>query len=269
MLDFSKIQDHDKIPITFLTLVIQSAFIPNTKIISTMLITKPSLGKTTYLELLKQFDFVEYTIDITPKRIADFLDDVDDGKKKFLVLPDFITNTAHSRRTVELARSIFREMMQSGVSKISIYGMEKTYRNSPKAGLITAITTDLANSNTRHWRSDGFYSRFLPFSYNHNGITENKILDNKWKLINPFENTRIEINQKPKAVSVSEPMNFNILQISRSVIEPVDAPYRSYDLINALCKSHAVLSDRDYVNQEDINTVIKIKEYINRKHNSL
>jgi len=148
-----------------------------------MLITKAGAGKTTYLEMLRQKDFVEYTIDITPKRIADFLGEVDNGKKKFLVLPDFVAHNGHSKATVELTESIFREMMQTGVPKISIYGMEKEYRNNPKAGLITAVTNENANINSGRWRRDGFYSRLLPWSYSYNNTTVQKILNNKWKKI--------------------------------------------------------------------------------------
>src|SRR5690349_15969591 len=79
--------NYDWIPLTFLNLVVQSAYIPNTKVLSTLFIANAGLGKTSKLEPLRQFDFVKYTLDITPKNLAEFLDDVEDGKVKFLVIP--------------------------------------------------------------------------------------------------------------------------------------------------------------------------------------
>lgn len=234
-----------------------------------MIITKPSLGKTTYLSILRQCDFVEYTVDITPKRIADFLDDVDNGKKKFLVIPDFIANLAHSKRTSDLAQSIYREMMQTGVPKISIYGMERTFRNNPTAGLITAITTEHASLNTGRWRSDGFYSRLLPWSFSHNKTTENRILANKFKRLKPFDNFSFNINKNPNDVELTEMTDLEIKLMARDVIEPTDAPYRSYDLISALCKSSAVLRDSNVVEQYDIDVVRLLSNFINRKQNPI
>lgn len=262
--NFDALEQHDRTIMRFLGLVLQSAFIPNTKVISCMLIAKPSLGKTTYLDFLKRYHFVEYTIDITPKRIADFLDDVDNGKKKFLVIPDFISNIAHSKRTSDLARTIYREMMQTGVNKISIYGMEKQYKNNPTAGLITAITTDKANQNTGQWRSDGFYSRLLPFSYNHSKTTEHVILRNKFLNKKPFEKFDMTINENPSAVELTELTDKDIQILSSSIVEPTDAPYRAYDLVNALCKSNAVFRDSNVVEEQDVQVIREIIEYINR-----
>lgn len=67
---------YDKPTIDFMNLVLQSAFVPNTKILSALLITMPSLGKTTYLELTQVLDFVHFTNDISPKPLFEFLDDV-------------------------------------------------------------------------------------------------------------------------------------------------------------------------------------------------
>lgn len=267
--NFGVLEEHDKKVMLFLLLSLQSAFIPNTKIISSMLIAKPSLGKTTYLDLLKRFDFVEYTIDITPKRIADFLDDVDNGKKKFLVIPDFISNIAHSKRTSDLARSIYREMMQTGVSKISIYGMERTFKNNPTAGLITAITTDKANQSTGAWKSDGFYSRLLPFSFDHNKSTEAIILRNKFLNKNPFDNFRMDVDRNPIDPELTEISDLTIQLLSQHIIEPKEAPYRSYDLVKALCKSHAVMRGSDVVDNIDTDAVSGLVDHMNRKQNPL
>src|SRR6185436_15282323 len=67
----------DRPTIEFLNLILQSAFIPNAKVLSTLLITLPSLGKTTYLQLMEAIDFVHYTNDISPKPLMEFLDEVD------------------------------------------------------------------------------------------------------------------------------------------------------------------------------------------------
>jgi len=262
--------NYDWIPLTFLNLELQTAFIPNTRIVSSLLVSQAGLGKTTKLEFLRKFDFVEYVLDITPKHIADFLDDVNDGKKKFLVIPDFIATLGHAKRTTELARSIFRGMTEEGIIKVSIFGMERNYKQPVKAGLISGITTELMNLNSRLWKNDGFYSRFLPFSYSHTPATKNKVLENKRDNINTIS----MFDMKIKTSNVIEPVRTvdidnQIKLVTYQLLEPSDAPYRMYDQIVALCKSSAVIRDSATIEQRDIDLVMQLSGFINRRYQPL
>lgn len=257
--------NYDWLPLTFLNLVVQSAFVPNTKILSTLIIAQAGLGKTIKLEVLRQFDFVNYTLDITPKLIADFLDTVEEGKKKFLVIPDYIATLGHAKKTTDLARAIFRGMIEEGITNVDIFGMTRHYKTKIKAGLISGITPEYFNENTRVWKSDGFLQRFLPFSYSHTHSTRLRVLDNirdKVDTINSFE-------MKIKTKDVVEPVRTHdvdnqIRIIMYNILDQREPPYRLYQQLVSLCNSSAVLRDSQEVEQVDVDLVKLLSSFINR-----
>lgn len=257
---------YDYLPLLFFNLILQTAFIPNTKILSSLLVAHAGLGKTIKLEVLRSFDFVKYTMDITPKLLADFLDDVERGRYKFLVIPDFIATLGHSHRTTELARSMFRGMMEEGITSVDIFGMKREYRDKVKAGLISGITPEYYKDNTRVWKSDGFLQRFLPFSYSHSNETRIRVMNNIRDKIDTIRSFKMQV----KTTNVIEPVITedidNIIRlVSMGLIEPKEPPYRVYQQIIALCKANAVLRDSDKVEKQDTDLVMKLSNYMNRK----
>jgi len=268
--DRKRIPRVNSIPLAYLNLVLQSAFIPDTKIISTFLISNAGLGKSTHLSYLKKFDFVEYVMDMTPKYLADFLEEVSRQKKKFLVLPDFIACLGHNQRTVDLSRSIFRGMMEEGIEKIAIYGMNKDFGHTVNAGLISGITTSKIDENTARWKSDGFYSRLLPFSYSHSLATQDIVMDNFFTNTNPIDYVDMDIIKDCKTPRRSELIDMQIQLLAKGIAEPyVGAVYRPYNLIVALCNSSAVLRHSDKIEDVDVKLVSNLCGFINRKQNPI
>lgn len=256
---------YDWIPLTFLNLVLQTAFIPNTKMLSTLLITKAGLGKTTKLDVLRQFDFVKYTLDITPKHLADFLDDCQDNKLKFLVLPDYIATLGHAKKTIELARTIFRGMIEEGITSVDIFGMERNFKTKVKAGLISGITPEYYNENTRVWKSDGFLSRFLPFSYSHSNQTTVKILENIRDKIDTIQNFKMKVRTTGLVEPIrTQDIDNQIKLMTYGVILNNEPPYRTYLQLLALCNASAVLRDSEEIEKIDIELVTLMTNYINR-----
>jgi len=257
--------EYDWIPLTFLNLVVQSGFIPKSKPLSTLLVAHAGLGKTIKLETLRQFDFVKYTLDITPKIIAEFLNDVQDGKKMFLVIPDYIATLSHSKRTVELARSIFRAMMEEGVTDVDIFGMVCHFKTKIRAGLISGITPEYYNENTRVWKSDGFLQRFIPFSYSHKPSTTNSVLDNIKNNIDTVSTFDMKIRTKDVYTPVrKEEIDDKIRLIMYSILEPKEPPYRLYLQLISLCNASAILRDSKEVTTIDTDLVKLFANYINR-----
>lgn len=256
---------HDWIPLTFLNLVLQTGFIPNTKMLSCLLIAPAGGGKTIKLELLSQFDFVKYTHDITPKPLMQFLDAVEKGELKYLVIPDYISTLGHSKRTVELARGIFRSMVEEGIKDIDVFGMDRHFKHKLKAGLVSGITPEYFNANSRVWKNDGFLSRFLPFSYSHSPKTVEKVLTNirdKRDTINTF---KVQIKKKAKEPTRKEDIDTKIKLISYELLESKgDLPYRRYLQLVALCNASAVLRGSSTVENRDVELVRALAGYINR-----
>jgi hypothetical protein len=261
----------DRPTIDFLNLVLESAFIPNAKILSTLLITLPSLGKTTYLELTEAIDFVHYTNDISPKPLMEFLDEVEKGRKKFLVIPDYINTLGHGKNTVENTRSILRSMIEEGYKSSDYYGMQREYDHPVKAGLISGITVDKANENTGRWRSDGFYSRLLPWSYSHSLPTSESIVEDKLNGARPIREVKFKINKNPQEPTLDELMKMKakVLSLQLTQDKYVGAIYRPLEQVLSLVRSSAVLRDSNKVEQEDIDKVMRLSVYINRMQNPI
>lgn len=261
---------YDWLPLTFLNLVIQTAFIPNTRILSTLLIANAGLGKTIKLDFLRQFDFVKYSLDVTPKHIAGFLDDVDSGKCKFLVIPDYIATLGHSKKTTELARSIFRGMIEEGIINVDIFGMERHYRQKVKAGLISGITPEYFAENSRIWKSDGFLQRFLPFSYSHTNDTTQRVLTNMRDRVDTIGSFKMSVKTKNIEEPVrTEEIDDKIKILTYTLLEPKEPPYRMYQQCVALCNANAVLRDSRQVEKEDVELVTLLSTYINRSQHPI
>lgn len=262
--------DYEVIPSRFLNLILQSAFIPNTQILSTLLIARAGLGKTSILQKIKKLDFVEYTVDMTPKGIVEFLKDVDGKGKKFLVLPDYIATLGHSKKTKDLSRTFFRAMMEEGIKDNSAFGMELHLRKEVHAGLISSITPEFYESNMHVWRVDGFLSRFLPFSFSHSPTTERLIIED---ILNKT-NHKIDYDFKIRTDNVTEPkkteaISTKIELLSFRIKDRNATPYRPLRQMISLCNANAVLRDSDYVEDIDINEVTEICKFINKEQNPL
>lgn len=261
---------YDWIPLSYLNLVVQTAFIPNTRILSTLLIANAGLGKTSKLDPLRTLPFVKWTLDITPKHLAGFLRDVERGNKKFLVIPDYIATLGHAKKTVELARSIFRAMIEEGITEVDIFGMELDFENKIKAGLISGITPEYFNENTRVWKSDGFLQRFLPFSYSHSPKSKQKVLDNIRDKIDSIGSYKFRINTNCEEEPIrTQDIDNKIRLLAYQVIDKNDPPYRMYLQLIALCNASAVLRDSKEVENIDIDLVTTLSTYINRGQNPL
>lgn len=262
-------EQYDVIPLTFLNLVVQSAFIPNTKMLSTLLIAKAGLGKTIKLELLRKFPFVYYTVDITPKHLMNFLDKVERGEKRFLVIPDYIATLGHSRKTVDLFRSLTRSLIEEGLTDIDVYGMERHYAKKIKAGLISGITPEYFNENSRIWKSDGFLSRFLPFSYSHSLDSKEMVMQNIRKTIDTSGRFKLVVKTGKRVYepTIAEELDdkLRLIMYGCGIIEPRDAPYRAYIQFLSLAKSSAVLRESDKVEKIDIDLLQLLSQYFNRK----
>lgn len=260
---------HDIVPLLFLNLVVQSAFIPETKTLSALFVARAGLGKTIKLEHLRKLKFVYYTVDITPKHLIQFFEKVNRGEKKFLVIPDYITTMGHAKKTKDLLRGHLRAMMEEGVKDSDAYGVEYHFDKILKAGIISAITPEYFEGSSRIWKADGFLSRLIPFSYSHSPETQEIVLTNIRDKINTIKDFEFEIKRK-----VHQPPTRNReidLEIKNMALEMAEGnpPYRPYQQILALCNSSAVLRDSKTVEQNDIKLIRSMLTFVNRKQNPL
>jgi hypothetical protein len=186
-----------------ISLVLQTAFIRScSKPISLLLLGKPGIGKSRLLSPLSKLDFVSYVNDITPKYLVEFLEKAKRGEKKFLAVPDFTNCMSHGKNTRTPLVAVLRSMTEEGVVDLSDYHLEFKSDTPVRAGLITAITESSYHEFNKAWKSTGFLSRLLPFSFSHSVATTCSIMDDiDAKKPDPIDKVRFQVNKRPKTVS--------------------------------------------------------------------
>lgn len=262
---------HDIVPLSFLNLVIQSAFIPNTKILSCLLIARAGLGKTIKLEQLRKIKYVYYTVDITPKHLIQFFEKLNRQEKKFLVIPDYITTLGHSKKTKDLFRGHLRAMMEEGVKDSDAYGVEYHFPKILKGSFISAITPEYFAGSSRMWKADGFLSRLLPFSYSHSAETRELILNNIRDKVNSVGDYKMTlITRGAKEPSRSNEMDLYLRNLAYQIIDSKEEPpYRAYQQMVALGNSSAVLRGSNKIEKQDIDLLNMMITFINRKETAI
>lgn len=95
--------------------------------------------------------FVSYVNDMTPKYLIKFMEEVDEGKKRYLVIPDYgIMVRGHSEHTRATFQGILRDGIDNGIMDLSSYQLEfksKSKTGRTRFGLITAITQSSFDEN--------------------------------------------------------------------------------------------------------------------------
>jgi hypothetical protein len=216
---------------------------------------------------LRKLKEVTYVNDITPKYVIPFLDDVDNGKKKFLATPDYISCLSHGKATRATLNSILRSMIEEGVTDLSDYGLNwkcKDINKPAKAGVITAITRSSLADVIKSWLKDGFLSRFLPVSYTLSPQTELSILN---RITQNFKDDigdyKYIINKRPLEIEVKPEYSQQLYALSRNLADQTNSyPFRQQKMLQALAMSSAILRKDTEVNQTDLNMIFELSRYL-------
>jgi hypothetical protein len=259
----------DKIPLSFLTLLLQTAYLKprQDKILSALFIGGAGTGKTRLLATTQHLKRVSYANDITPIYLVEFLEKVRDGKKDFLIIPDFIQcSEGHGKQTRTTLIGLLRAMIEEGITTLADYKLEFTALTPTKAGLITAITIQSLESFRLKWKKQGFLSRLLPFSFQHSEQTRQQIMFNINNQIG--DNLRkfkfANINRKPEKVQLNADLLKQLepwsLLLSK---QTASEPYRHQKQLIALAEATAVLNNDTVLKQEHIDFVTWLCSWIN------
>lgn len=263
----------DSIPLIFLNVALEIAFLhkitdkeynpPNI-----IFIAKSGIGKSRLLATLRYLPFVYYCEDITPKHLRDFLELVRQGKKIFLVLPDFNSViSAHGRKTQWTTLSILREGMSDGITNLAAYGMEFDSKFPVKFGVITAITIDNYSDFRESWKTTGFLNRFIPFSFSHGSITQEQILHSI------FYKDSVRFI-KPRPYNIIRHPSKNI-EMDGRLVETLDdtaealakvckaTPYRDAIRLTDLLEAFLIIQSESKLTLEHVLQFKKLLKYVN------
>ena len=260
-----------------INLVLQSAFMqpfrsPRYKPLSLLLIGIAGTGKSRLLQPLRKLKSVTYLDDATPKYLVKFLEQAKTGRKRFLVFPDFLNlTTSHGQKTKATSTAILRTMMEDGVTDLSDYGLEFSSKFPVKAGLITATTTGSFQEFRERWKTTGFLSRLIPFSFKHSTLTQARIignLENKvpdMMLIYPYT-----INKKPSSIKTS-PVLLHQLSVYGEVLgkETRAMPYRADIQLHTLAEALAIIENANELTQEHVDRIVNLLRYVNYDFNDI
>lgn len=263
---FLGVGSSDKPILLMVNLVLQTAFLKSClKPISLLLLGRPGIGKSRLLSPLGRVEFVTYVNDITPKYLIEFLGKVKRGEKKFLAIPDFTNCLSHGKSTRTVLVAILRSMTEEGVTDLSDYHLEFKSETPVKAGLITAATNSSYEEFKEAWKSSGFLSRLLPFSFSHSVTTMKRIMEDiDARKPDPIEGVKFKVNKHPKTVECPE----RLLRQLRAYEELLarctgSMPYRHQIQLNTITEALAVIRGRAQITQDDIDTIAWLSNWIN------
>jgi len=256
----------DEVVLEAENLVMQTAFLRSRpKPISLLLIGKPGIGKSRLLSCLEKIAEVSYANDITPKHLVKFLEEVKKGEKKYLVIPDYTSCLSHSKATQKTLNAILRGMTEEGISSLKAYQLEFESDFPVRAGLITATTSSSYREFAVNWKKTGFLSRLLPFSFTHSYETRARILDEiDAKKADIIGSIKLRVERKPKNV-VCDPALLSQLRAYSELLskETASEPYRHQIQLTSLPEAAAVLRGSSRVEQQDVETIHRLSNWIN------
>lgn len=258
---------HEKIIFDYLELMLQTGYLKGRNPLSTIFIAPPGIGKSRLLFRTKNLKYVSYNDDMTPKYIVKFLNEVDKGELRFLIIPDYnIMTSGHQEHTRATYQGILRQGMEGGISNLADYGLEfssKSKSGLTKFGLITAITTESYNENMYYWRATGFLSRLIPFSFNHTEYTKDKIQND---IINKNLPIKLKFNINKKLYGIeNSPDLLRQLKPYEEILslKSHSLPYRQTLQLNTLVEASCSLRRGIKIEQKDVDKIIELCRYIN------
>jgi hypothetical protein len=267
----------DSFALLMINLVLQSVFMkpfrnPQYKPLSLLLIGIAGTGKSRLLKTLRPLRFVTYLDDATPTYLVQFLEKAKTGKKRFLVFPDFLNLTSsHGQKTKGTSMAILRSMIEDGVVDLSDYHLEFQSKFPVKAGLITATTTGSIQEFMERWKTTGFLSRLIPFSFKHSTATQNRIIDN---LENKREDTlgkhKYIINKYPQPVKTSPVLLHQLSVYGEALGKDTRAmPYRADIQLHTLAEALAIIEGCNELTQKHVDKIVSLVHYVNYDFNDI
>lgn len=203
---------------------------------------------------------------------------------KHLIVPDLLNPIKKDYRTREGFLQLVKTLIEEGITSLDTFHMRtrKTYDPPIKCGMITAITSESYlgiynrdkqrfEGGLRHyWKNIGLLSRFVPFSYEY----EISKVQRVFQFIQNEEHLKQASKQtiKRRIVDVKgSPQLFQKLEIlSVRVAQEVGGyGFRIQRSLQTLAKANAVLNDRKQITQEDIEKVLELGNWMNKRFNPL
>jgi hypothetical protein len=249
------------------------------KPLSLIIVAAIESGKTSMIrQHCRKIKTVFYTSDATAYGIirdTNQLSDFASRKLTHIVIPDFLACVSRKQDTVRSLISFLSALIEEGVVNINTYATQLQGKLTAKAGIITAITPDAFRDRRHRWGRVGFLSRALPVSYSYKKETQRRIFqfiqDQKYlkKVIEGLNLPEMprKILLDPKLAKEIEP-HAKELAVQQSDIHNIYG-FRYQMQLQTFVKAIALLEGKNKVDQECIDELERLLEYINLEFNKI
>lgn len=275
--------------LNMIKLTLQSGYIKNAgHPVNLLIVAKPESGKTSAMDSFPQIKGMYYTNNITQAVIVSkILPMIENESLKHLLIPDLLNAIEKDYTTKKGFLNMTKTLIEEGITNLDTFNMRthKTYDPPVKCGLITAITSesyqgywDQKSSQWRggikhEWRTLGLLSRFVPFSYQYELSKINRIFQfiANEEQQKPVE-SKAQFRLKRKMTEVKGDSGlFQKLELSSQQIGQESGGYgfRLQRSMQTLAKANAFLNGRTEVTQEDIDTLLRLGNWMNYNFNPL
>jgi hypothetical protein len=290
-----------------ISLALYSAYIKNEKPISLLLVASPEAGKTRVVQKFSSNQFLAYISDCTAYGLhRDYSDDLRHGLIKHFIFTDLITPLSKNVDTRSSFISFLNGLIEEGLMQIHTFNTntDKAERIYKPVGIIGCIAPAPLNDHRHKWKSVGFMSRLIPFSWSYSETTianirksiqyqeyhEDKPIELDLPKFELSDGTKQPDNKAEINVELNPELSAKLSDItdilaerkirdmaSGALIENkqdrknTDNPYgfRLEKQLHVLAKSSALKDNRQAVNEKDIEKIIKLSNWMNLKFNEL
>lgn len=246
-------------------LAIYSTAIKNERPVSMMIIAPVEHGKT---EILKKFAFIEevkLTTDFNTFLFCDFAIDFQSGKKKTLMIPDFLRIVKKKYSTQSNSLTILNAITEEGWS--GKLPMGQVIDKPIRANVITALTADEMQDKRHKWSKLGFLSRFIPLSFSYKNNTKQQIREYiKDRVYQDDKFYDFELPKEKIDIVLPKELAIELEKISINIAEENNITgFRLQRQLQVLCMSNALLNNRQMVINSDVEVIREIAKFINFK----
>ncbi len=253
-------------------LVFFSGYIKDERPLSLLITAKVESGKT---ELVKKYirnNGIAYMNDVTAYGIVKSLSaELKSGVLKHIVIPDLITPLSKQKSTVRSFIAFLNGLIEEGILAIQTYALNLSEQKDIRCGLVTTIAQEDLFDRRHQWRRMGFMSRVLPVSYSYSRNQAIKILESiAIREYVGYKSEKLKFPKKEKKIILPVKYSRAIMPYSVSLAEAQNLyGFRMQKHLQLLMMANALMNRRDTVNNEDLEKVKELTNYINLEYNPI
>lgn len=251
-----------------ISLAIYSGYIKGEKPLSLIIVAKPESGKTESLMKFSKNKKIMILSDATAFGLRrDVVPAVRSGNLNHILIPDLLKPLNRGRDAVNDFVTLLNSLTEEGVGNIATYNeLIEGNKELVTCGLLTSITNDAMNDKRRNWAKLGFLSRSIIISYAYSKESVEKILGYLQEQTYTKENNSIILNLPNEKVDIM--LGYERAKyISDKIVIPAKKEglygFRATKQGNVMLKAHALMDNRNIVNDDDVKQIEKIIYWIN------